>query len=281
MENYYTEDQSPSSKDLALFNLYKIGAVAATILTALMSIVLFGNNMQAHSRYFNNSSAVRFSLVLLALNICFALTPFVLLHGGASKTGSIPKICRCLFLIPSVTALFCACLVLFRSDFGVMTIALSTASLFSAIFTASYAVKMPKALSLISGYLQIIFMVLIISHLYMDLTVEMNAPIKLFIQFAAMAAIINTLADLRILIGKESVALFTFAKIAYLILSIFIAVAALIEVVPNIDEYGICYLLFPIYLFALSVPVAMQFFFTVLHEKAPAAKEDDIQKKEA
>ena len=107
----------------------------------------------------------------------------------------------------------------------------------------------------------------------MDLNVELNAPMKLSIQFTAIAAIMSTLSDLRITIGKENVGFYTFSKISFLILALFTAAGVLLESIPKYESYGITYVILPLYLLSLAIPTSIRFFCSTLHAKAPVASD--------
>lgn len=258
------KNQHIHSTDYALFNLYKIGAVSVTVLNILMSIVLFAKNMQEGTRYFQSTSAVKCTLILFIINVCFAASAFIVFRNGESKPVINMGLSKYAFLFPAVAAVACIFTCIYGEKFSSIQMILIISALGSIIFAVSHITSVPASASIISGYIQLIFYLLIIYRLYVDFSIEMNAPIKLFIQITAAAAMINTLSDIRFLIGRESVRLFSFSKITFTILSVFTFVGAVIEVAPNVEMYGKDYVIFPFYFMCACIPGAIQFFTTVL-----------------
>ena len=267
------ENQRIHSTDYALLNLYKVGAATVTILNVLMSIVLFAKNMQEGTHYFQETSAVKCTLGLFFINVCFAATTFIVFRKGESKPVINMGLLKYTFLFPAVAAAACIFASLYSESYSSLQMALIVCALGSIIFSLSQVISMPPTASIIAGYIQLIFYILMISRLYVDFSVEMNAPIKIFIQLTAIAAMFNTLSDVRFFIGRESVRLFTFSKIAFTSLSAFTFVAAAIEVAPNLATYGKDYIIFPFYFFCACIPNAIQLFSAVLEARKVSTDE--------
>jgi hypothetical protein len=155
-----------------------------------------------------------------------------------------------------------------------MTLVTSLLALASAAYMACTALGASKTVTVILGYCHVFFLISVLSMLYLDFTVELNAPMKLFVQFTAMAAILSTLSDLRITIGRESVGFYAFTHINLLILSLFTSVGAIVETIPHFSDYGAAYTILPLYLLSLAIPCSVRFFCTVLHAKSPTSKEE-------
>ncbi len=269
------ENQISNSKDHALFNLYKLGTVTTTFLTVLMSVVLFLNNMEEGTRYFNSSMAAKCTIGLLCINLAFAASAFVVFRKGMSKPTVELGVAKYLFLLPTAVSILSAVVTVLQSTevSSPLAIAILVTSVGSALFSLSYVADLPKALAIISGYVQLFFFVLIISKLYTDFTVEMNAPMKLFIQLTACAAIINTLSDIRFFIGREKSGLFTFSKMSFIFLTVLTSFGMIFEVVPHYESYNADYVAFPFFFLSLCMPVAAQLLCAVLK----ARQKDDIE----
>lgn len=271
------ENQHIHSTDYALLNLYKIGAITATILSMLMSIVLFARSMQEGTRYFQSTAAVKCTLVIFAINVCFAATAFIVFRRGESRPVIDMGLLKYTFMFPAVAAAACIFSTLYGEAFTSIHALMLVCALGSILFALSHIINIPASASIISAYVQLAFYLLIISRLYVDFSVEMNAPIKVFIQLTAAVAMINTLSDTRFFIGRESVRLFSFSKISFLILAVFTFAGSLIEVAPDIARYGKDYIIFPFYFMCACIPNAIQFFVSVLEARkqdtAPANSE--------
>lgn len=272
------DNQRIHSKDHALFSLYKVGAITVTILDILMSIVLFAKNMQEGTHYFQNTSAVKYTLILFFVNICFAASAFIVFRKGESKPVVNMGLLKYTFIFPAVAAAACVVSFLFGEEFSSLQVVLIISALGSILFSISHFVTVPRTVSIIAGYVQLVFYLLMISRIYVDFSVEMNAPIKLFIQLTAVAAMINTLSDVRFFIGRESVRLFSFAKLSYIIFAVSTILGAFIEVAPNLASYGKDYVIFPFYFMCACIPNAVQLFTTVLEARKKPT--EDIEKSE-
>ena len=261
------ENQRLHSTDHALLNLYKIGVVTVAVLNVLMSIVLFSKNMQSGTRYFQETSAVRCTLALFVINVIFAFTTFIVFRKGESKPVVNMGVLKHSFLFPAVAAAACVFSCFYGEKLTSMHFALAACALCSIIFALSHVIDIPKVAAIITGYIQIVFFIIIIFRLYVDFSVEMNAPAKLFLQFTALGAMINTLSDVRFFVDRESVRLFVFSKLSFACISIFTFTAALIHVAPNMAAYGKDYVIFPFYFFCAAIPCLIQLFTTSLESR--------------
>lgn len=266
MESNHIENTGAYSKENAMFNLYKLGSSAAAILSVLIGIVLFQYQMNG-SRYFSSTSATTVSLILLSINVGFALTPVFLFKKGVSFSEDHFASVKYHFALPSAVAIVCS-IALLTSSSSTLVLATALLALPSSAYTACIAIGKHKSLTAILGYFHIAFLVAILSMLYTDFSIELNAPMKLFIQFTGMAAILSALADIRIVIGKESVGFYTFSKIAMMVLSFFTTIGVFFEVIPNYESYGIAYVIFPLYFLSLTIPSTIRFFCSTLRAHA-------------
>lgn len=274
MEINHIENTSPYSKENALFNLYKLGTLSAAILSILIGIVLFYYHMD-DGRYFKDVSATTVSLILLATNIGFAIIALFLFKKGVSEVADYFSSVKYLFLIPSACAVVISIVLLTQSPFNTTLLASSVMALLSAAYTACLSFSKSKVLKVALGYFHVFFLIAILASLSLDTKVELNAPMKMFTQFTAMAAILCTLSDIRIMLKKESVGAYTFSNICLLILSLFTGIGALFEVIPNFNSYSLAFVAFPLYLLSLAIPSAARFFCAVLRVKAHADKVED------
>ena len=272
MESNHSENLSPHSKESALFNLYKLGAIAAAVLSILIGIVLYHYHMN-ESRYFINTSATTVSLILLAMNIGFALTPIFLFKKDISTVADHFPTVKYHFSLPAASAIICSVAIIALSPFSTLSTITAVLAIPSSLYTLLMVFDRSKAWTCITGYLHILFLIATIALLYMDFNVELNAPLKLSIQFTAMAAIMSTLSDLRITIGKESVGLYTFSKIAFLALALFTTTGVILESIPKYESYGIAYVILPLYLLSLAIPTSIRFFCSTLRAKTPTASD--------
>lgn len=272
------ENQHLHSTDHALLNLYKIGAITVAVLNVLMSIVLFAKNMQDGTRYLQETSAVKCTLGLFVINIIFALTTFIVFRKGESRPVVNMGVLKYTFLFPAVAAVACIFSCFFKEKVTPLHIGIAICAICSIIFALAQAIKLPPVLSIFAGYAQLLFFLLIISRLYGDFSVEMNAPLKIFLQLTAAAAMINTLCDVRYFIGRESVRLFAFSKIVFTCLAVFTFTAAIIHTAPNIAAYGKDYVIFPFYFFCAAIPNFIQFFTATLESKKNTEPSSEISR---
>ena len=123
-------------------------------------------------------------------------------------------------------------------------------ALASAIYYMLVGIESRKTISLYAGYAHCLLCLIVILFLYRDLTIELNAPFKLILQFAFAFGLFNTLADLRRTHTVCSVRQFLFAKIGYVILALPCGAYTIGSLMAEQYEYSIDYVTLPLFLFA-------------------------------
>mgnify|MGYP003301784256 CR=1 FL=1 len=149
---------------------------------------------------------------------------------------------------------------LISSQFEPVWLIIAVATAFSLIYFTSGYVETNKALTLVSGYFHIAFCIAVIAKLYFDQEVELNAPVKLFIQFTAALSMLSALNSLRALIGKCSIRLYAGTKTALLSLSALSSIASLYVAVTSRHSYSSDYWVFTAYFFACAILEAVECF---------------------
>lgn len=129
-----------------------------------------------------------------------------------------------------------------QADFSLLLLAVTSVAVF--LFSLSSLFDIGKVSTLLSGYCQVVFCVIIITKFYIDYTVELNSPVKLLLQFAAVAIMLSTVSDLRGIIGRPNAIYFVITKLFAASLPILYFVAFVAEIAPNIEKYSTEYAIF-------------------------------------
>lgn len=235
--------------------IYKIACAVAVAVTALVSAAIFFTCSDGNSRYLVNSPAVYTLYAIIGADVLLAVSAPFLFRGKTVEVKSIEKanllyIPICLAVIPLLIYIGTQ---LTANGFGVQTLLIAISACFVQIYFASEFFPEKKTVILISGYCAMIFCITVITKLYFDNSVQMNAPLKLFTQFSAIGLALSILSDLRILTGKCGAGQYWLSKILFITISIPCFICAIEEMIFNAELYSTDYIIFPTYLFACAV----------------------------
>ena len=272
-------DSKASTPKHSPLAIYKLGTAVILAFLAVIGLISFLAFFDSDARYFENSPVKYVLYVILALAVLFALSS-IFLSKKIGKIGIAQKAPYNISLIPTATAIAVfavAAIETIKSDNSTLSIIIVISLLGAALYHLTDVLKLPTAAKLALGYVKILFCVLIIAKLYLDFKVELNSPIKLIAQFSAATAVLSILSDLRFLIDRASTGYFIFSKICYLTTSLLGAIAALTEVVCNLDKYNFDLLIYPILFFAAAIPTAVRFFTARIANEAEASNETHDQ----
>ena len=250
--------------------LCKAGTAVALLLITAFSALTFSTRIEDTRRYFASSSFTFIFYALIILTLLFAIVMSLLLKKADRLAPTDNAASKYSSLLPAI-ALIPILIQAFRTTpRNFFSVAIMATALFSVVFCLTSLSTMPKSLALISGYMQILFCIFIIAKLYLDHSVELNAPVKVLTQFAAAATTLSVVADLRYLVERPVTAQFIFSKSAAILFSLISGIGALTEVLPHPDKYGTDYLIFPIFFFAYGIHTAVRFFSATMREADPA-----------
>ena len=258
-------------------SFYKLATLILTISTAILAAVSFATKMNGSTRFLQASSAAVITLyVLIASSAIIALSSLFIFKSGY-KIASGVKPVSYLAALPGLAslAILASSFPEFAKDTDdILTMLVALAAFFSLLHFLSHIINIGKSLALISAYLTIIFCFFIIAKLHFDFAIEMNAPAKLAIQFAAGASAFSILSDIRNVIDRPSPAQFVFAKTCTPVFSALCAAAAFTEVLENAARYGAYYILFPVFFAAYAIYSLANFFTAEITEFTPINEDD-------
>ncbi len=125
-------------------------------------------------------------------------------------------------ILPVLASLCCAVadLITYSESKKTLTLLLIIAAFISALSYSANLIKWLQTLTLLFGYIRILFTAGIIAQLYLDINVEMNNPYKLLLQFALAAVMFGSLAEIAPMVGKRRYGRrFLFAQAAVILLA--------------------------------------------------------------
>ena len=285
-----------SSKDLdkdTISNnkLYKIASFLITLSITVAGSTAFALSFGEHSRYFTSSLISIAFAIALGTGILFALSAIYIFKGesvkekrstAASVLSIVSAVGVSLSFIYYIYADVAANLAASNAPKGspealykgpeTIAVALTITAGLAIIYSVLKAFSQRKAAILLFGYGRILFFALIITLFYLDFSVELNSPIKLLIQFGACAAMLATISELRVIIGRSYASIFVATKLLTMLFACLNMAALCIEIIPNIDKYGHAYILFPVLLFICGIENGFELFSS---EMMPREKEDE------
>ena len=263
---------------------YKTAAGIITAVIIAVAAIIFFFFFDKESRYLTSHASLTSLLVLLGAGAGFALSGVVFLNDTTlSETdGTYASICSfisavgiALFFIYYIYSCFTANNSA-SSGIDRLTLALIISSVFAFAYSVTKTVHAGKTLTLLFGYLRILFFALIITKLYLDFSVELNAPVKLIIQFAAAALMLSTVADLRIAVGRTGAPAFMSSKLFAMTLSSLNLVLLVAEIFPHAEKYGADYIAFSILIAICGIETVFQFFASKIAPNIEEAADETV-----
>ena len=265
--------------------LYKIASAVILALILAISAVAFLIGFDEGSRYLVFSPSAAAIYTVFGIGIGFWLSGFIVFDGNSVvETDGMAH--RILSFISAVgTAVFFLYYIYGNFSDKQSPISgldsLSAAMIITCVATFAYSVaktvRAGKAPTLILGYCRTIFFALIITKLYLDFSVELNAPVKLIIQFAASALMLSTVADLRIIAGRVSAGAFVLSKLLAMALCSLNTVLLITEILPHADKYGNNYIAFSLLIAFCGIENAFEFFASVTKPVCRQADGDTLE----
>jgi len=228
-----------------LYKIYKYVSLALTAITCVFGALSFYKCSEECGNYLPTSPLTNVFCVILVIDVIFAISA-MLLFKKAGRILTENKIPKYFSLIPAAAATYCLVTLSTSTERGVLDIFLMICAALTLLFCISRTVKLNDALALCAGYGQVIFGILLVARIYLDSSIEMNAPTKLLLQFAAITVSFSTLSDIRVLIDKSNAIQFVSSKalVACLCPVAFIAVTTLQRVKDGTDKEYLCFALF-------------------------------------
>lgn len=280
-------DKKPiKGSDNAPLVLFKIIFAFFIFASSLLGALVFSSSIAPDSRYFTESSgvfALNFSVVpAIIISLC-AIFSF----KGASidRRENVASRIAALFTAAAATVPFiyyiCSSLLLPRNDatpasgdISMLLLAITSMTVF--LFSLSAVFDLGNTITLISGYCQVAFCIITVTSFYLDYSVELNSPIKLLLQFAAVAIMISTVSDLRFIIGRPIAPFFVISKLFAAALPILYFIAFVAEIAPNMSKYSHDYAIFVPFFLCYGIASTIKLISFKLREPADeSANESD------
>ena len=271
--------------------VYKLAS--AIMLTVLIAVggIAFALFFDPESSYFISSPVVTAFYVIIATMVIFALSAFFMFKGNTVALPSHPtnRVTAALsaiaaavpfiyYIYSDVSAKIAASQApqgtLDASYGGLETIptlilVFAAISLISSLYLV---IRDSKIAALIACYARVIFLALIITKLYLDFSVELNSPVKIFVQFGAVFAMLATTAYLRPIIGKKKAASFMLTQFLSTAMCLLCFILFLTEIAPHFTKYTTDLFAFPLMLAVLGLESMVNLFTCKIEEQAAPAE---------
>lgn len=196
------------------------------VITTLQTIAYLTDYDQSANYFFAGSSLVTVTTVLTLVGIAAAIALVCLLPKEILSTEQLP--CRPASLVPTVGTLSSAILFLFFAR----NQALLPAVFLSLLLTVAYntllcipAMDKKRSSIALLGYVAVFANALTTIYYYFDMTVEMNAPVKVSLQLGLLFSMLYYTGELRYLLGVARPRFF-------LMLSLWMSVVGALTVIP-------------------------------------------------
>ena len=137
--------------------------------------------------------------------------------------------------------------------------------------------KNRDAFALISGYATIIFCISAIAILYFDVSVEMNNPQKLFIQFSLASVCLSTLARMKLSVNGKGLRLFVISSTCSVLLCPIAAISASASFFANSKPISHFYFFIALSLAARAIYDMLTAYFSSVRKKQSLSEEEKVK----
>ncbi len=248
--------------------LYFFSSIILTVLTSVFGAYSVLLSQGEGSRYFADAWATHALTITLVSSIALSLSAiFVFRTDNKAILGIKSKGLRFFELLSAVSAALCAYFILTRHQENVLIQAetvseailsalYAATGVSAAILSAAYAAAILSdraPAKIIKSYAEILFCIFIITSLYLDLTIELNSPYKLLIQFAAASVILAALADARQELSSCALKLLIPARLIEITLCALCAAVNITAFVQGAPIYDQDYLFFSVFFAAKAI----------------------------
>lgn len=198
-------------------------SLGITVLQTIVYLVSY----DPKANYFLNDTIIPSTVtILLSLGLLLALSYVLLLPKGALSAQRLPLPKASLASAAGAVAAIVTLLIARPESnlFFAMLITLALTAAYHAWLPFARGEKQKNNLALL-GFFAVISYALLTAYYYFDLTFEMNAPLKVFLQMGLLFSVVLTTEELRFLIGNAR-------PRAYLMLSLSTATVGALTALP-------------------------------------------------
>lgn len=193
-------------KNATVFGL-RIASATSALLVEILALLAILLQFDGTSNYFAHGA------ILPTLAIGFALLGVVLGTVAAilTKSGSLPasvfsdKPCLNPASVGFLAAAICMIVSVSAGTESIWSVLFIVSALLGAIYTVCVSlpsVRRSATAVAFVGFFAVIACILLCAYYYFDLSIEMNAPLKIAVQLGVLAAMVYLLAEIRFLLGN-------------------------------------------------------------------------------
>ena len=184
-------------------NCFRIGFAVFTLLGAVLQCLAVLLSYHANSNYFDRGSLLPILAIIFALLGAVCGTVSAILTKSTELRNE--PFSKGFSLSPMVIGFVAVAAIFIRLDFQISTVITAALLLLAAIYAVLASIpKLRKtALPIFTGFFAIAALVALNAHYYFDMTVEMNAPLKITTQIALLCIMISITGELRYLLNKQ------------------------------------------------------------------------------
>ena len=273
------QNKNSNNQSGQFVTVYKIASAAMIIFLLIIGAMVFPLSFEVDGRYMISSPAVIALYVAIGLAVVFALSSFLFFKGltVSAPCTTTKRVTALLSAVASavpfiyyiysdvsakIGVLFAEPGTLTAPYSGLDTLStlITVVSAISLICSLYLVIRQSKIAALIAGYSRVIFLALIITKLYLDFSVELNSPVKILVQFAAVAAMMATTANIKPIVRKQKAAAFLSVEFLSATLCLLCFALFALEIAPHSAKYTADLVAFPIMLLAFGIESAVLLF---------------------
>ena len=265
------QNQTPINSGEQFAAVYKIASAIMIVALIVIGAAVFPFSFESDGRYLISSPVVIALYIAVGITVAFALSAFSVLKDlvvapsvavanrvTAALSAAAMAVPFIYYIYSDVNARISAfsaapeAPTASYSGLDTVSVIITVIAAVSLICSLYLTVRESKIASLTAGYARAALLALIITKLYLDFSVELNSPVKILVQFAAVAAMLATVAKLRPIVGKTGASTFALTQFLSAALCLLCFTLFITEIAPNSAKYTADLFAFPIMLLVLG-----------------------------
>ena len=206
-EDSPVEESVPEVKDTETpkLRIYRAIAVILALVSATVGALSILLSFDGQSRYLESSAVTALLWVCIAVGVVFAFSSLFVFKSGHNATVDVSASpLRFWGILPTLIALTFPVIIFAGAHSNAFKAVAAVVCVMCVIRQLSDLLRLSPNFKLICCYSEILVAIFIISSLYVDLTIEMNSPFKLLVQFGAAVIMLDTVCDCHGIIGAVS-----------------------------------------------------------------------------
>lgn len=231
--------------------VYKLCTILLSLLGAIFGAVAFANADDTFASnsflIYNKYPSTHFIIFIILSAVGTISAPFLFRNAKPTTRATLPTAISSKF--PAIAMIGIAAweiINLFNGAKSILGIAAIVCPVVSAVFYATFRHGRLSKASIPSAYGCLALCIILTIRMYTDMSLEINAPLKLLTQFSAILMIFSIITDIRSHTGECSLGQYVCSKMLFVTTSITCGACGLIALIAQRGIYPPDYIVYPL-----------------------------------